>query len=63
MSQRHRRQDHEREHRAIEAMARAMCERAYSSYRWHGIDKLDPSIMAYWRAQAMLAWEIAQDFR
>jgi len=44
-------------------MARAMCERAYSSDRWHGIDKLDPSIMAYWRAQAMLAWEIAQDFR
>jgi hypothetical protein len=52
------RRHYEKEHRAIEAMARAMAERAYSSDRWQGIDALDPSIMAYWRAQAALALDV-----
>jgi hypothetical protein len=53
-----RKRQYEREHRAIEAMARAMAERAYSSDRWPGVEHLDPSIMAFWRGQAALALDV-----
>jgi hypothetical protein len=54
-----RRRQYEQEREAIEAAARAMAERAYNSDRWGG--KLDPSIMAFWRGQASVAWDIFQD--
>jgi hypothetical protein len=57
-----RRRRYEREHQAIEAAARAMAERAYRSDRWPGVENLDPSIMAYWRGQSSLAWDIFQEY-
>jgi hypothetical protein len=45
-------------HLVIEAAARAMAAKAYGSDRWGG--KLDPSIMAYWRGQAQIAFDIYQ---
>jgi hypothetical protein len=62
MNRRRRNRQYERERRAIEATARALAERAYGSDRWPGVEKLDPSIMAYWRGQASLAWDIYQDY-
>jgi hypothetical protein len=56
-----RRRQYEREREAIEAAARAMAERAYGSDRWPRVDNLDPSIMAFWRGQASVAWDIFQD--
>jgi hypothetical protein len=37
-----------------------MAERAYASDRWPGVEHLDPSIMAYWRGQAAIAWDVFQ---
>jgi hypothetical protein len=54
-----RRRQYEREHQVIEAAARAMAAKAYGSDRWGG--KLDPSVMAFWRGQAALAWDIYQE--
>jgi hypothetical protein len=45
-------------HQVVEQAARAMAKQAYGSDRWGG--KLDPSIMAYWRGQAALAFDIYQ---
>jgi len=45
----------------IEAAARAMAERAYGSDRWAGVENLDPSIMAFWRGQASLCFDIYQE--
>ena len=56
-SQRRKRQ-YQRENRVIEAVARAMAERAYRSDRWPGFENLDPAIMAFWRGQAELAFDI-----
>ncbi len=58
---RRRRKQYEREHQVIEAAARAMAERAYSSDRWAGVENLDPSIMAFWRGQASLCFDIYQE--
>jgi hypothetical protein len=48
-------------HQVVEQAARAMAAKAYGSDTWGG--KLDPSIMAYWRGQAMIAWDVFQFYQ
>ncbi len=56
---RRRREQKERErHLVIEEAARAMAKQAYGSDKWGG--RLDPSIMTYWRSQAVIAFDIYQ---
>jgi len=38
-----------------------MAAKAYGSDRWGG--KLDPNIMAYWRSQAAIAFDIYQFYQ
>ncbi len=60
MRRRRGRKESER-HLVIEQVARAMAAKAYGSDRWGG--KLDPNIMAYWRSQAAIAFDIYQFYQ